>query len=205
MASRLSPFLLRSFGRPTTILRQPASLRVPAVAAGARAAYSSDAVPPPPPLLSKIKDDLKAAMRAKDTNRLAVLRAVLAAALNASKTDKPFRTDAQVVGLLRKSAGKSADAAAEFRGAGREDLAEKEEAQRKILEEYADSASGRKVSGEELREVVVKAKAALLADGIAEKAVMGSLMKLLFMPGGPLDGTSVDKKELVDIIKQVSG
>ncbi|KAL2134786.1 hypothetical protein VTI74DRAFT_10860 [Chaetomium olivicolor] len=195
MASRFSAALLRSFGRPT--FRQPTSLRIPV----ARAAYSTEA--PPPPLLTKLKEDLKTAMRAKDTNRLSVLRAVLAATLNASKTDKPIKTDAQLVSLLRKSAGKAAEAAAEARAAGREDLAEKEEAQQKILEEYASSAGGREVGAEELRQLAASRKAALLAEGVAENALAGQMMKRFFMPGGELDGATIDKKEAAKIIMEV--
>ncbi|KAG7287989.1 hypothetical protein NEMBOFW57_007509 [Staphylotrichum longicolle] len=190
MASRISPVLLRSFTRPS--LRQTASLRV------ARAAYSSDA--PPPPLLAKLKDDLKTAMRAKDTNRLAVLRSVLAATLNASKTDKPIRTDAQLVSLLQKTAGKSQEAAQEARAAGREDLAEKEEAQQRILEEYAASSGVREVGEAEIRQLVESTKAALLAEGVPEKTLAGQVTKKVLAAGGPLDGAQVNKSAVAKII-----
>ncbi|EAQ88177.1 hypothetical protein CHGG_04796 [Chaetomium globosum CBS 148.51] len=193
MASKL-PMLLRSFGRPT--LPRTAALRV------SRAAYSTEPPAPPPPLLAKLKDDLKAAMRAKDANRLAVLRAVLAETLNASKTDKPIKTDVQLVGLLQKSARKSQEAAAEARQAGREDLAEKEEAQQRILEEYA-AGSGVKEMGEaELRQVIESAKAALVAQGVKGAALHGEIIKNIFKPGGLLDGASFDKKRAVTLIKE---
>ncbi|KAK4150933.1 hypothetical protein C8A00DRAFT_36431 [Chaetomidium leptoderma] len=192
MASKLSPLLLRSFGRPS--LRSTAPLRV------CRAAYSTDA--PPPPLLVKLKDDLKTAMRAKDTNRLAVLRAILAATLNASKTDKPIKTDVQLVSLLQKSARKSQEAADEARAAGRADLVEKEEAQQRILEEYA-AGSGLKGIGEvELRQLVESTKADLVAEGVQEKALTGQMIKKLLTPGGPLDGAMVEQKEVVRIIME---
>ncbi|KAH6856725.1 Yqey-like protein-domain-containing protein [Chaetomium sp. MPI-CAGE-AT-0009] len=193
MASKLSPFLLRSFGRPT--LSRTAALRVP------RATYSTEA-PPPPPLLAKLKDDLKTAMRAKDANRLAVLRSVLAATLNASKTDKPIKTDVQLVGLLQKSARKSQEAAAEARQAGREDLAEKEEAQQRILEEYAAGSGVREIGEAELRQIIESTKATLLADGIQGKALQGEIIKNLFKPGGLLDGAAVEKKGIVTMVKE---
>jgi uncharacterized protein YqeY len=195
MASKLSPFLLRSFGRPT--LRRTAALRV------SRAAYSSEATPPPPPpLLSKLKDDLKAAMRAKDANRLAVLRSVLAATLNASKTDKPIKTDVQLVGLIQKSARKSQEAAAEARQAGREDLAEKEEAQQRILEEYAAGSGVREIGEVELKQIIESTKAALVAEGVQGKALQGEIIKSLFKPGGSLEGASVEKKGVVTLIRE---
>lgn len=194
MASKVAPFILRSFSRPS--LRQTAAaLRV------SRAAYSSDS--PPPPLLSKLKDDLKAAMRAKDANRLAVLRSVLAATLNASKTDKPIQTNAQLVSLLQKSARKAQEAAAEARGAGREDLAEKEEAQMRILEEYAAGSGVREMGEAELIQLIESTKANLAAEGVNEKALMGQIVKKLLAPGGPLDGALVENKVVVKLITEV--
>lgn len=191
MASKLSP-LLRSFGRPS--LRQAVPLRV------SYAAYSTDA--PAPPFLVKIKDDLKAAMRAKDTNRLSVLRSVLSATLNASKTDKPIRTDVQLVSLLQATARKSADSAAEARAAGREDLAEKEESQQRILEEYAASSGVRELGEADILKIIESAKAELAAQGVQGKGLSGQVMKKLFAPGGPLDGAANEKGQVVKLIQQ---
>ncbi|KAK4238402.1 Yqey-like protein-domain-containing protein [Achaetomium macrosporum] len=193
MASKLPVAILRGLGRSS--LRPSVSLRV------FRAAYSTDASPPP--LLAKLKEDLKAAMRAKDTNRLNVLRSVLTATLNASKTDKPITTDAQLVSLLLKTARKSQEAAAEARAAGREDIAEKEEAQQRILGEYAASSGLRELGESELRQIVERTKASLVAAGVQEKALMGQIVRGLLAPGGPLDGTSVSKQKVTAIIKEV--
>ena len=194
MASKLCPSLLRSFGRPT--LRQAVNVRV------FRAAYSTEA--PPPPLLSKIKGDLKTAMRAKDTNRLAVLRSILAATLNASKTDKPIQTDAQLVSLLLKTKKQSQDVVEEARAAGRDDLIEKEEVQQRILDEYAAGSGVKEIGEAELRQIIQTAKAGLIAEGIEEKALSGRLMKQLLSPGGPLDGAMVDKKEVARVVMEVA-
>ncbi|AEO66982.1 c44127a5-0dc4-4b9b-a819-27faa998b59a [Thermothielavioides terrestris] len=194
MAGRLSLPLVRSLARPS--LRPTASLRI------SRAAYSTEA--PPPPLLTKLKEDLKTAMRAKDANRLAVLRSVLAATLNASKTDKPIRTDVQLVSLLQKMARKSQEAAEEARAAGREDLVEKEEAQQRIFEEYAAGSGVRELGEAELRQIVESTKANLVAQGIEEKALQAQMIKSLLTPGGPLEGAVVEKKEVVRIIAEVA-
>jgi uncharacterized protein len=90
-------------------------------------------------IVQLFRKDLKAAMQAKDTNRLSVLRSLLTQTLNASKTSTPINTDLQMLALLRKSASASRLASEEFKGAGRQDLAEKEESQAKIMEEYAGS------------------------------------------------------------------
>ncbi|KAK7927954.1 hypothetical protein PG985_004952 [Apiospora marii] len=171
-----------------------------------RRQYSSE--PPPPPLLQKLKSDLKTAMRAKDAPRLAVLRSVLAATLNASKTASPIATDAQLVALLRKTARASRDAAAEFQDAGRADLVDKEQAQIAILEEYAAGSGVQEVGADELRTIVAGVVTAMTSEGAETaggKAQMGNVMKKLLAPGGPLEGKDVEKSELAKIVKEVVG
>lgn len=155
----------------------------------------------PPPLLQKLKGDLKTAMRAKDAPRLSVLRAILSTTLNASKTANPIRTDAQLVSLLRKTQRSSLDAAKEFKGAGREDLAGKEEEQAGILDEYI-SGSGIQVLGEEeLKALVGEAIEGAKAAGVAPKAIVGDVMKRLAVA---LDGKDVDRKQLSNMVRQMS-
>ena len=164
--------------------------------------YSSEEAPPPP-LLAKLKGDLKSAMRAKDAPRLAVLRSVLSATLNASKTASPVRTDQQLVALLRKQAKTQRDSVEEFRGAGREDLAEKEMSQIKVLEEYAEGSGDETVGEEELRGIIEATKAELAADGANGKSALGETMKRLFAPGGPLEGKDVEKAEVSRLVKEI--
>ncbi|KAF7548591.1 hypothetical protein G7Z17_g6963 [Cylindrodendrum hubeiense] len=155
----------------------------------------------PPPLLSKLKADLKSAMRAKDAPRLAVLRAILSANLNASKTASPIRTDIQLVALIRKIQKSSADAVTEAKTAGREDLVQKEEGQIKVLEEYV-AGSGVQTLGEaELKALVQEAVEASKAAGINLKSIMGDVMKRL---SGALEGKDVDKKEIAKMVKELT-
>ena len=164
--------------------------------------YSSEEAPPPP-LLAKLKGDLKTAMRAKDAPRLAVLRSVLSATLNASKTASPIKTDQQLVALLRKQAKTQKESVEEFRGAGREDLVEKEMAQIQVLEEYASASGVATVSAEEIRGLVQAVKAELAAEGITGQKALGETMKRLFAPGGPLEGKDVEKGEVSTLAKEV--
>jgi len=167
-----------------------------------RRPYSSEA--PPPPLLAKLKGDLKAAMRSKDAPRLAVLRSVISSTLNSSKTGSPVKTDAQLVALLRKQSRSSQEAAKEFRDAGREDLADKEQAQIQVLEEYAAGSGIESVGEEELRDMVKTTLSELAAEGIAAKQQMGEAMKRLLASGGPLDGKYVEKSDVIAIVKEMS-
>ncbi|EGO59941.1 hypothetical protein NEUTE1DRAFT_61792 [Neurospora tetrasperma FGSC 2508] len=166
-------------------------------------AYSSDAAPAPAPLYAKLKGDLKVAMRAKDAPRLVVLRAVLAAVLNASKTSQPIETDAQLVALLRKTARTSQEAADQFRAAGRGDLVEKEEAQIRVLEEYVAGSGVQAVDEAELKDMVQAVQSELAAEGVDAK--MGEVMKKLLGPGGRLDGKDVEKTLVARIVKEVMG
>lgn len=178
----------------------------PPVSRGLLRFYSAEAPAPAPPLLQKLKGDLKAAMRAKDAARLSVLRSILSATLNASKTANPITTDAQLVALLRRNVRASQEAAAEFKGAGRQDLVDKEEQQITILDEYMAKSGLEEVGADELRTIVAGVAAAMTAEGAAAGSVkMGDVMKTLMAPGGPLEGKSVDKPQLARTVKQVLG
>ncbi|CAK7273559.1 hypothetical protein SEPCBS57363_005712 [Sporothrix epigloea] len=163
--------------------------------------YSSEDVAPAPPLLAKLKGDLKAAMKAKDKARLVVLRSVLAATLNASKTAQPIDTDAKLVALLRKTARTSQDAASEFKEAGRTDLVEKEQEQIQILEAYAQEGAGESASSEEVTAAVEAVMSELKAANASVRA--GDVIKRLLAPGGPLDGKDFNKAEMAKIVKKL--
>src|SRR3978361_2371531 len=97
---------------------------------------------------------MKTAMQNKDSNRLSVLRSLLTQTLNASKTSNPINTDMQMLALLRRSANASKAASEEFKNAGRQDLADKEDLQVSIMEEYAGDV--KVMDREEIREAVEK-------------------------------------------------
>ncbi|KAI5463783.1 hypothetical protein BGZ63DRAFT_382305 [Mariannaea sp. PMI_226] len=163
--------------------------------------YSTPAADAPPPLLSKLKADLKTAMRAKDAARLSVLRSIMSANLNASKTASPIRTDVQLVALIRKIQKASNDAIAEAKAVGREDLAQKEEEQMNILQEYVANSGVQTIGEAELKALVQEAVAASQAAGTQAKSIMGDVMKRLT---GSLEGKDVDKKELAKIVKELT-
>ncbi|KAI1816896.1 GatB/YqeY domain-containing protein [Poronia punctata] len=193
--------------RPRAIPRIPAALFRPYSDSSSSSSSSSSTPPPaPPPLLQKLKNDLKTAMRAKDTARLSVLRTILSATLNASKTSSPITTDAALVSLIRKQARSATDARGEFAAAGRQDLVEKEDAQIRVLEGYVQGSGVEELSGEGLikivRDVVGKEKE---KEGGGGKTIGGIMKVLLKSPGGPLEGKNVEKGELVRVVKDVLG
>ncbi|KAG6061193.1 hypothetical protein E4U17_002404 [Claviceps sp. LM77 group G4] len=156
----------------------------------------------PPPFLQRIKADLKTAMRAKDTPRLSVLRAILSANLNASKTASPIQTDVQLVALIRRIQKSAQDAVEDAKTAGRDDLINKEMEQIRIMDEYI-AGSGVQALGEaELKALAQDAIEASKAAGTTTKAVVGDVMKRL---AGALEGKDVDRKALAAMIKELAG
>ncbi|KAK5108031.1 hypothetical protein LTR62_008866 [Meristemomyces frigidus] len=162
--------------------------------------YASPSETPAPPLLLKLRSDLKTAMRAKDTPRLDVLRAILAEVTNAGKTSSPIKSDMQLVSLLRKRASAAKTASAEFQSAGRQDLVEQEEKQASIMEGYAGEVEVMGV--ESLRKAVqsVVDEVTAVAEG---KVNMGVVLKKLIGPGGSLDGKAVEKVEVSRLVKEI--
>ncbi|KAF2223740.1 Yqey-like protein-domain-containing protein [Elsinoe ampelina] len=159
---------------------------------------SSDA--PAPPLLLKLRNDLKTAMRAKDTNRLNVVRGILNEVTNSSKTSSPIQTDMQLLSLLRKRAAASETARKEFKDAGRSDLIEKEDAQLHVLQEYAGGVET--WNDEQIKEAVSTVIQDMKSSS-EKKIVMGDVLKRLFAPGGDLDGKPVEKAKVSVAVKQL--
>ena len=141
---------------------------------------------------------MKAAMIAKDTNRLTVLRGLMSQTLNASKTNSPIVTDVQMLALLRKNMNSSATAAQEFKDAGRQDLADKEDSQIKVLEEYAGSVEV--VGEQEIRDAVTKTVDSMKAEGA--KVQIGDVLKRVFAPD-VLGEKPVERSEVARIVKQI--
>ncbi|KAJ5095059.1 hypothetical protein N7532_007350 [Penicillium argentinense] len=160
--------------------------------------WNSTASPTTPPLMATLRTDLKTAMRAKDTSRLNVLRAVISEFNNSQKTASPIQTDIQLLSLLRKRASAARDAAKEFAEAERPDLKEKEEAQVAVLEEYASQV--KTLAVEEVETIIANEITAIKEAG--KKLDVGQVLKSLFAPGGALDGKPADRKEVAGLVKK---
>ncbi|CAI7650034.1 hypothetical protein N7533_008490 [Penicillium manginii] len=160
--------------------------------------WNSTASPATPPLMVTLRTDLKTAMRAKDTSRLNVLRAVISEYNNSQKTSSPISTDIQLLSLLQKRATASKEAAQEFLAAERLDLKEKEDAQVAVLEEYASQVET--LSAEEMQAIVTKEIATIKESGA--KLNKGLILKALFAPSGPLDGKPVNRNEVAKLVNE---
>jgi hypothetical protein len=141
-------------------------------------------------------------MKEKDTNRLNVLRGLLAEVTNAAKTNNPVKTDMQLLTILKKRATTAKQASGEFKSAGRDDLVEKEEDQVKVLEEYAGDVQT--MSNDDIRDIVIETVEDVKAQQSAPgKINMGDILKKLLAPGGKLDGKPVERAEVAIIVKEV--
>ncbi|MEV4241471.1 MULTISPECIES: GatB/YqeY domain-containing protein [unclassified Nocardia] len=89
-------------------------------------------------LKSQLRADMTAAMKAKDTLRLATLRMLLAAIQTAEVAGSQARelSDAEVIAVLQKEAKKRNESAEVYTQAGRGDLAANEHAEARIIDEY---------------------------------------------------------------------
>lgn len=87
-------------------------------------------------LKDQINDDMKAAMRAKDSERLGTIRLLLAAMKQKEVDERITLDDAAVVSIIDKLIKQRKDSVAAYVQAARQDLADKESAEIKVLEAY---------------------------------------------------------------------
>ncbi len=87
-------------------------------------------------LKDRITDDMKAAMRAKDSARLGAIRLLLAAIKQREVDERVTLDDAGVVAVVDKLLKQRRDAIAAYEQAGRTDLADKERAEADVLQAY---------------------------------------------------------------------
>jgi uncharacterized protein YqeY len=87
-------------------------------------------------LKDRITEDMKSAMRAKETERLSAIRMLLAAIKQREVDDRVALDDAAIVGIVDKLIKQRKDSVAAFQAGGRTDLAEKEAAEAAVLQGY---------------------------------------------------------------------
>ena len=87
-------------------------------------------------LKDRVIDDMKAAMRARDADRLLAIRGLLAAIKQREVDERVVLDDAAVVAIVDKLVKQRKDSIAQFRAGGRADLVDKESAEQAVLEQY---------------------------------------------------------------------
>lgn len=123
-------------------------------------------------LKDRIMADMKAAMRAKDKDRLGTIRLVQAAIKQREVDERTELGDEQVLVVLDKMVKQRRDSIAQYNDAGRDELAAREEAELAILQEYLPEALGE----EELDKLIDEAISSTGAESMKEMGkVMGQL------------------------------
>jgi len=87
-------------------------------------------------LRERLQEDMKAAMRARESDRLTTIRMLQAAIKQREVDDRRELDDTEVLGIVEKLIKQRKDSASQFRAGNRPDLADKEEAEIVILSAY---------------------------------------------------------------------
>lgn len=147
-------------------------------------------------ILSKLTDEIKNAMRAKDSLRLDALRAIKSGILlsQTAGTGTKELNDDESIRLLQRLVKQRKESAAIYREQDRADLAEPEEAQAKVITEFLPSQLSEKEVEKIILEIITKTKAHNMKD-------MG---KVMGMASGQLAGRA-DGKLIASLVKQNLG
>ncbi len=143
-------------------------------------------------LKNKIIDDMKTAMRAKDKDRLSVLRMVKSNLMNQEIEKGSELSDEDVIKSLNTLVKQRRDSAEQYENAGRKELAEKENAEISVIEDYLPQAASR----EEIEQAVMEA---VEETGASSMKDMGNVMKTAL---SKLSDKTVDRKIVSGIVRE---
>ena len=120
-------------------------------------------------LKQRITDDMKAAMRGGEKDRLAVIRLILAAIKQREVDERIELDEAQTLAVLEKMLKQRRDSVSQYAAAGREDLADVERAEMVVIEAYLPA----QLDSAELDALIA---AAIAATGASSPRDMGKVM-----------------------------
>lgn len=123
-------------------------------------------------LKDQISEDMKAAMRAKDSARLATIRLLLAAIKQREVDERITIDDAGVVAVVDKMLKQRKDSITQFQAAGRDDLVAQEQSEVAVLVAYMPA----QLSEAEVADAV---RTAIVEVGAADPQDMGKVMGVL--------------------------
>jgi uncharacterized protein YqeY len=123
-------------------------------------------------LKDRISDDMKAAMRARDAERLKAIRLLLAAIKQREVDERIELADADVLAIIDKMLKQRRESIAQFEKAGRQDLVSAEQAEMAVLQAYMPQA----LSAAEIEKLVTETIASVNAAGPKD---MGAVMAAL--------------------------
>ncbi len=141
-------------------------------------------------LKERISEDMKAAMKAKETARLAAIRLLLAAIKQKEVDEQVTLEDAAIAAVIDKMLKQRKDSITQYEAAGRQDLVDAEKAEVEVLSAY-------KPAGLSEAEVAAAVAKAVADSGAAGAADMGKVMAIL----KPLLAGKADMAEVSKLVK----
>jgi uncharacterized protein YqeY len=145
--------------------------------------------------LDRINEDLKAAMKSKDSDRLSTLRMVKTALKNREIDKMEALTDEEAIKVMQSLVKQRRDSIEQYQQAGRIELAEKEASEIKVIEEYLPAALDDAAIARVVEETIVETGASSMKE-------MGAVMKAVM---AKLAGQTVDGKAVNQIVKSKLG
>ena len=137
-------------------------------------------------LKARIQDDMKAAMKAKEVDRLGTIRLLMAAMKQKEVDEKIELDDVAIVAVIEKMLKQRKDSIEQYESAGRQDLADKEKTEVEVLQVYMPQRLSE-------AEIAASVDAALTAHG-KTPAAMGKIMaELKAQLAGRADMAEVSK------------
>jgi uncharacterized protein len=123
-------------------------------------------------LREQINEDMKAAMRSREPERLGTIRLLLAAVKQREVDERVTLDDAGVVAVIEKMIKQRKDSISQYEKAARQDLADREKGEIAVLEAYLPQ----QLSGAEIEAIVAEAVAQA---GASSAADMGKVMGMV--------------------------
>lgn len=117
----------------------------------------------------RITDDMKSAMRNKDKDRLATIRLAMAAFKQIEVDERKELTDQDVLAILDKMVKQRRESIKQYQAGNREDLAEKEQAEIAVLQDYLPQPLSE-------AEITTLIEEAMQATGASSMQEMGKVM-----------------------------
>ena len=124
------------------------------------------------PLKERITDDMKAAMRSGEKERLGLIRMITSAIKQREVDERITLDDTQVLSVLEKMIKQRKESVVQFKAGNRQDLVDKESAEITLLQGYMPSA----LSGAEIDALIGEA---IAATGAASIKDMGKVMAII--------------------------
>lgn len=143
-------------------------------------------------LKDKLIEDLKQAMRQGDERRRSTLRLVMAAIKNAEIEKRRELEEGELLAVIAREAKQRRESMAQFEQGGRQDLADREEAELQILLAYLPEQLSREDIEAQARQIIEQV-------GATSPAQMGQVMRQLM----PLMRGKADGKLVSQVVKEL--